>query len=40
VAWYRLVGKGRTFYTSIGHDSMAWLQGPFLQLLENAIAAK
>jgi len=36
VAWYRSTGKGRTFYTSIGHDATAWQQEPFLKLLENA----
>jgi hypothetical protein len=38
VAWYRAVGKGRTFYTSIGHGAEAWQQAPWLQLLENAVA--
>lgn len=38
VAWYKLVGKGKTFYTSIGHSSNAWKQEPFLKMLENAIA--
>lgn len=38
VAWYRRVGKGRTFYTSIGHEARAWGQEPFLRMLENAIA--
>jgi hypothetical protein len=37
VAWYRTIGTGKTFYTSIGHDQKAWLQKPFLQLLENAV---
>lgn len=37
VAWYREVGKGRTFYTSLGHNSAAWKQEPFQQLLENAV---
>lgn len=40
VAWYRTTGKGRTFYTSLGHDGGTWLQQPFLQMLENAIVAK
>ncbi len=39
VAWYRLTGRGRTFYTSIGHDEAAWKQEPFVRLLENAIKA-
>ena len=37
VAWYRTTGKGRTFYTSIGHDAGAWKQEPFVRMLENAI---
>jgi uncharacterized protein len=40
VAWYHTVGKGQTFYTSIGHDAKAWQQTPFIQMLENAIQAK
>jgi type 1 glutamine amidotransferase len=40
VAWFRTVGKGRTFYTSLGHDGSVWLQQPFLQMLENAIVRK
>jgi hypothetical protein len=38
VAWYRQVGKGRSFYTSIGHEARAWKQEPFLRMLENALA--
>lgn len=38
VAWYKAIGRGRTFYTSIGHDAAAWTQGPWLQLLENAVS--
>jgi type 1 glutamine amidotransferase len=37
VAWYRDTGKGRTFYTSIGHDALTWRQEPFIQMLENAV---
>jgi len=37
VAWYKAVEKGKTFYTSIGHDTRAWKQEAFTQLLENAI---
>jgi type 1 glutamine amidotransferase len=40
VAWYRTVGKGRTFYTSLGHNGSTWLQQPFLQMLENAVSIK
>ena len=38
VAWYRTVGKGRTFYTSIGHNATAWKQQAFVQLLENEVS--
>jgi type 1 glutamine amidotransferase len=37
VAWYRELGRGRTFYTSLGHDGNAWKQQPFLQMIENAV---
>lgn len=37
VAWYRRIGQGRTFYTSIGHNSTVWKQEPFVRMLENAV---
>lgn len=37
VAWYKQTGKGMTFYTSMGHDSVAWGQEAFVRMLENAI---
>lgn len=37
VAWYREIGKGRTFYTSLGHDETSWNEPPFTKLIENAI---
>ena len=37
VAWYKATGKGRTFYTSMGHDEVAWKQEAFITLIENAI---
>jgi len=37
VAWYKATGKGQTFYTSIGHNALAWEQEPFLRLLENVV---
>ena len=40
VAWYRTVGKGRTFYTSIGHSAEAWRQEPFVKMLENFVKAQ
>jgi len=39
VAWYKSVGRGRTFYTSIGHDATAWKQEPFVKMLENVVEA-
>lgn len=40
VAWYRATGKGRTFYTSIGHGAEAWNQQAFIKMLENAANLK
>ncbi len=37
VAWYRPVGKGKTFYTSMGHSAAVWQDTHFVRLLENAI---
>lgn len=37
VAWYRSTGKGKTFYTSIGHNATAWQQEPFVRMLENVV---
>jgi len=37
VAWYKQTGKGRTFYTSMGHDGTAWAQDGFVKMLENAV---
>jgi uncharacterized protein len=37
VAWHKTAGKGKTFYTSMGHDELAWKQEPFIRLIENAI---
>lgn len=37
VAWYKQTGKGKTFYTSIGHSETAWQNENFVKLLENAI---
>jgi uncharacterized protein len=37
VAWYKPTGKGRTFYTSIGHTGQAFAQPQLGRLLENAI---
>ncbi len=37
VAWYRPTGKGRTFYTSMGHHAATWQQEPFVHMLENVV---
>jgi uncharacterized protein len=37
VAWCKHIGKGKTFYTSMGHDETAWKDGNFVKLIENAI---
>lgn len=37
VAWYRQIGKGKTFYTSMGHDEAVWKDQHFVKLIENAI---
>jgi uncharacterized protein len=37
VAWYRATAKGKTFYTSIGHNATAWQQEGFVKMLENVV---
>ncbi len=37
VAWCREIGKGKTFYTSMGHDETAWKDEHFVKLIENGI---
>ncbi|OJW76277.1 ThuA domain-containing protein [Spirosoma sp. 48-14] len=37
VAWYKQTGKGRTFYTSMGHNEIAWQNENFVKLLETAL---
>lgn len=37
VAWYKSIGQGRSFYTSMGHNANAWKQEPFVKLIENAV---
>ncbi len=37
VAWCKTVGKGKTFYTSLGHDESAWANPNFIKLIENAV---
>ena len=37
VAWYRPVGKGKTFYTSMGHGKDVWQDAHFVRLLENGL---
>lgn len=40
VAWYKQTGKGRTFYTSMGHDATTWGKEGFVRMLENACGAE
>jgi type 1 glutamine amidotransferase len=40
VAWYKATAKGRTFYTSMGHDATEWAQPAFVRMLENAVNHK
>jgi uncharacterized protein len=37
VAWCKNIGKGKTFYTSMGHDETTWKDENFVQLIENGI---
>lgn len=37
VAWHKTTGKGKTFYTSMGHDETTWKDEHFVKLIENAI---
>ncbi len=37
VAWCKQIGKGKTFYTSMGHDGSAWQNPNFVKLVENGI---
>ena len=37
VAWYGTAGKGKTFYTSMGHSGAVWQDTHFVRLLENAL---
>ena len=37
VAWHKTVGKGKTFYTSMGHSKEVWANPDFVSLIEEAI---
>jgi type 1 glutamine amidotransferase len=37
VAWYKKVGKGKTFYTSMGHSKEVWANPDFVSIIEEAI---
>ena len=37
VAWYKKAGKGKTFYTSMGHSKEVWANPNFVSLIEEAI---
>lgn len=40
VAWYKKVGGGSTFYTSMGHDAQTWDKTVFVQMITNAVQTK
>ncbi|GAB4116003.1 MAG: hypothetical protein OHK0057_18320 [Thermoflexibacter sp.] len=37
VAWCKQTGRGKTFYTSIGHGKQAWENPYFVKLIENVV---
>ncbi|MHA8053376.1 ThuA domain-containing protein [Aquirufa sp. OSTEICH-129A] len=37
VAWHKRAGKGKTFYTSMGHSKDVWGNSAYKQLIEQAI---
>jgi type 1 glutamine amidotransferase len=37
VAWHKIVGKGKTFYTSMGHSKEVWANPDFVSLIEESI---
>jgi type 1 glutamine amidotransferase len=37
LAWTRAYGKGRVFYTALGHEASVWQDSRYQQLLTNAI---
>jgi type 1 glutamine amidotransferase len=37
VAWYKEVGKGKTFFTSMGHSKDVWNNPNFVKLIEQGI---
>lgn len=39
VAWYKEVGLGRTYYTSLGHSGAIWDDPVFVGLIENILGA-
>jgi len=38
VAWFKDVGKGRAFYTSIGHTRATYTAEPFVRMISHAIS--
>ncbi|RXK49741.1 ThuA domain-containing protein [Aquirufa rosea] len=38
VAWHKNAGKGRTFYTSMGHSKDAWANPAYVKLIEQGIS--
>jgi uncharacterized protein len=37
IAWYKVIGSGRTFYTSLGHTPETWQQSGFTEMLGNVV---
>jgi uncharacterized protein len=37
VAWFKQMGKGRTFYTSMGHTGATFQEPAFVLMVENAV---
>jgi uncharacterized protein len=37
LAWTRLYGQGRVFYTALGHEAAVWRDSRYQRILENAI---
>jgi type 1 glutamine amidotransferase len=38
IVWKRYVGRGRAFYSALGHTASSYQEPPHLKMLEGAIA--
>jgi type 1 glutamine amidotransferase len=38
IAWWHCVGKGRAFYSAMGHQATAYSEPEYRQMLQGAIA--